>query len=112
VGDAIEETMMAVIRLPELGEEVAAIVRRVHDTGESIDIEEHGVVVARITPIGTDRTESEVTPPLSDAERAEQRRLAMREWLRETEMLAQEIGRVWPSDVSAVEAVREQRREL
>jgi hypothetical protein len=40
------------------------------------------------------------------------RRQAAREWLRETEAFAQEVARRWPSSLSSVELIREQRREL
>jgi antitoxin (DNA-binding transcriptional repressor) of toxin-antitoxin stability system len=42
---------MSIVHLPELGEQAASIVRRVRDTGEVVDIEEHGVVVARVVPV-------------------------------------------------------------
>jgi hypothetical protein len=45
--------------------------------------------------------------PLSDEERA-----AVDTWLAETEQLAVRIGAAWKSDLNAVEAVQEQRRDL
>jgi hypothetical protein len=37
---------------------------------------------------------------------------AVARWSRDTDILAQEIAKRWPAGVSAVDAVREQRREL
>jgi hypothetical protein len=45
--------------------------------------------------------------PLTDEERA-----AVDTWLAETEQLAVRIGAAWKSDLNAVEAVQEQRRDL
>ena len=87
---------MAVIRLPELGEQAAAIVRRVHDTGESIDIEEHGVVVARVIPI--------VGPAPDQAE--------LDSLWDDLDEIAVEINATWPKGVSAEDAVNDVRREL
>ncbi len=41
---------------------------------------------------------------------AEQRRQAYEEWLKEWDELAEEIGKVWPAGVSAVDVVSEMRR--
>ncbi len=40
----------------------------------------------------------------------EQRRQAYAEWLKEWDELSEEIGKVWPAGLSAVDAVAEQRR--
>ena len=61
-----------------------------------VDITYRGKVVARLVPV-------------SDREaRAEESRAAWARW----ERLAKEVSAVWPKGVSAVEAIREQRREL
>jgi hypothetical protein len=42
----------------------------------------------------------------------EQERAAVDTWLAETEQLAERIGAAWKDEMSAVEAVKEQRRDL
>ena len=87
---------MTVVRLPELGEQAASIVRQVRDTGEVVDIEDHGVVVARVIPVtetGSDQSELE---SLWD----------------DLDEIAAEINASWPKGVSAEDAVNDVRREL
>jgi hypothetical protein len=45
--------------------------------------------------------------PLTDQERA-----AVDTWIAESEQLAERIGAAWKDEMSAVEAVKEQRRDL
>ncbi len=79
------------------------IVREVAETGRPIDIVRNGQIAARLSPVPT--TESEPRPrPWTEEERAAF-------WQR-MDALSSEISRVWPKGVSAVDAVREQRREL
>lgn len=87
---------MASVDILELKARASAIVRGVQESGEAVEITDHGAVVARIVPA---RTEAE--------EQAEIDRI----WA-EMDALAEEIGAAWPEGVSAVEAVREVRREL
>ena len=80
----------------ELKEHTSAILRRVRDRKESIDITHRGKVVARLVPAVGDE--------LND------QRLA--ELFAELDELSARISASWPEGVSAVDAVREQRREL
>ena len=77
------------------------IVREVSETGRPIDIALGGKIVARLSP----------SPPVEPTT-TEDRRQAMREWLQETKAFAEEVARRWPSSVSSVELIHEQRREL
>jgi antitoxin (DNA-binding transcriptional repressor) of toxin-antitoxin stability system len=88
------------IGVGELKERADEIVREVHETGRPIDVALGGEIVARLSPSLPDEPDA-----------TEDRRQAMREWLQETEAFAQEVARRWPSSVSAVELIREQRRE-
>jgi antitoxin (DNA-binding transcriptional repressor) of toxin-antitoxin stability system len=87
---------MSVVRLPELGEQAASLVRRVRDTGEVVDIEEHGVVVARVVPV-----------PGSTPEQAD-----LESFWDDLDDIAAEINASWPKGVSAEDAINDVRREL
>jgi antitoxin (DNA-binding transcriptional repressor) of toxin-antitoxin stability system len=87
---------MSVVRLPELGEQAASLVRRVRDTGEVVDIEEHGVVVARVIPVPK--------PTLDQAD--------LDSFWDDLDDIAAEINASWPKGVSAEDAVNDVRREL
>ena len=89
------------IGVPELESRAGEIVREVSETGRPIDIALGGKIVARLSPAQVDEARS-----------TEDHRQAMLDWLRETEAFAQEVARRWPSSVSSVELVREQRRDL
>ena len=73
-----------------------AILRRVRERGESIEITRRGRVVARLVP----------------AEPAPRGGGDLSELWADIDRLAKEIGASWPAGVNAVEAVREGRREL
>jgi hypothetical protein len=107
-----QQPAVRTIGIRELQTQTDEIVREVSETSRSVEIVLGGRVIAGTPPMELDEAACELAPPLSDEERAEQRRLAMREWLRETERLAQKIGNMWPEGVSAVDAVREQPRKL
>lgn len=85
---------MTEIGVRELKEKTSEIIRRVRDDKESFDITYRGRVVASIVPSGQrpKRAFEEIWADLDD--------------------LAEEIGKEWPEGVTAVEAVREQRRDL
>jgi antitoxin (DNA-binding transcriptional repressor) of toxin-antitoxin stability system len=87
---------MSVVRLPDLDGEAASLVRRVLDTGEAVEIEEHGVVVARVVPMTGPQTE-----------RSELNNL----W-QDLDEIAQWINESWPTGVSAQDAIDDVRREL
>jgi prevent-host-death family protein len=84
------------IGVRELKENTSRILRRVREKGEEIQITYRGQVIARLTPVArTRQSTKDMEIVWSDLDR-----------------LAAEIGSRWPVEVSAVEAVREARREL
>ncbi len=90
---------MGAIAAHDLHERTAEILKRLREDGEPIDITDQGRVVARLVPV----------EPL---ERPRPTREELEAWWARMDALAEEISRDWPEGVSAVEAVREQRREL
>ncbi|GIX48316.1 MAG: antitoxin [Candidatus Tectimicrobiota bacterium] len=86
---------MEEIGIRELKQRTSEVLRRVRE-GEVISITYRSRVIARLVPVAE-----------TEGVRAE----AFRVWA-DMEALAQEIGACWPAGLSAVEAVREQRREL
>jgi prevent-host-death family protein len=87
---------MQSISVRQLKEQTSAVLRRVREQREPIEVTYRGRVVARLVP---------VDPP-TDAD------LDVAAVMRDLDELAEEIGRAWPAGVSAVDAVREGRREL
>jgi prevent-host-death family protein len=87
---------METIGVRELKARASEIVRRVRDQRETIGVTVRGRVVARIVPV-------ERQPPSPEELSAV--------WASIDEIAA-EIGAHWPPDVTAVDAVREGRREL
>ncbi len=87
---------MESVGIRELKQRTSEIIRRVREDGQGIDITYRGEVVARI-----------VAPESPEAMRDR----SQKAWDRLDE-LAKQVSAVWPKGVSAVEAVREQRREL
>ena len=79
----------------ELKENPGKYLRLVRDTRQELDITIRGEAIARLVPL---------EPRISDEE--------LREYWRIHDELAEEISRHWPEGFSAVDAVREQRREL
>lgn len=88
---------MRSIGVHELKTRTAQILRRVRDKGEAIQLTYRGKVVAILMPAPADKA----------AKMKENGSI----WA-EIDRLAAEIGAHWPAGVSAVEAVREGRREL
>ena len=80
----------------QLKQETSKLLRRVREEGETIEITYHGQVIARLIP---------VTPP-------EPRDKDMAAVWADLDQLAAEISAKWPEGVSAVDAIREVRREL
>ncbi len=87
---------MRSVGVRELREKTSEIVRGVREKGEPVDITHRGKVVARIVPI--------------DPTRPDPQEVAA--WWARWDVLAKEISKHWPEGVSAVDAIREQRREL
>ncbi|MHB0876394.1 MAG: type II toxin-antitoxin system Phd/YefM family antitoxin [Anaerolineae bacterium] len=103
----------------ELKENTSELIRLVREEKEEVEITYRGKVVARLVP-AEDPAERERR---SDEAWARLMRIkestptaeaAARDGLiwRDLERLAEEVSAVWPAGVSAVDAVREQRREL
>lgn len=87
---------MSLVGIRELKTNASELVRRVREEGEIIDITYYGEVVARLVPAREVKTRAE---ELSDL------------WA-EMDRLAQEVSTQWSGSPSAVDAVREGRREL
>ena len=97
-----DDAAVRTVGISELRAKASEIVREVRATGRPIDITLHGEIVARLAP----------SPDQSDQPDRADRLRAARAWLEETEAFAQDVARRWPSTVSSVDLVREQRREL
>ena len=87
---------MQEVGVRELGQHASAVLRRVREKRETFTVTYRGKAVATLTPV------------IEDGE-IRARRDAV---LERMDRLAKDISKVWPAGVSAVEAVREQRREL
>jgi len=87
---------MITVGIRELKQQTSKILRQVREKGEIIEITYHGEIVARLVP---------VTPP--EASREDVAAV----WA-DLDQLTAEISARWPEGVSAVEAIREVRREL
>jgi len=83
------------IGVRELKEHTSDILRRVREEHRMYEITFRGRAVARLVPV----VEPEVTADPAA-------------FWEELDRVAQEIGMRWPNGMTAVEAVREQRREL
>ena len=82
------------IGIRELKARAPQVVREVRETGRAVDITYHGRVVARLTP-------AEEKTGAGDFAKA---------WA-EFDRVGRQISRKWPKRVSAVQAIREQRRK-
>ncbi|MCB8985809.1 MAG: type II toxin-antitoxin system prevent-host-death family antitoxin [Ardenticatenaceae bacterium] len=87
---------MVTVGVRQLKQETSKILRRVREEGEIVEITYHGEVIARLVP---------VAPP----EPTEEKIAAV--WAN-LDQLTAEISAKWPEGVSAVDAIREVRREL
>jgi prevent-host-death family protein len=83
------------IGVRELKARTTEIIRLVRTKGTEIQITYHGQVVARLIPVRSTEAAAKTAAVWTDLDR-----------------LADEIGSHWPKKVSAVQAVREGRREL
>ena len=91
------------VGIGELKTQAEELIREVAESGRPIDIVRNGEVAARLSPAPASQPELR-TRPWTEVERAAF-------WQR-MDALSREIGRGWPKGVSAVDAVREQRRDL
>ena len=83
------------IGIEELETNVTEIVQRVHDEGEAIDITSHGEVIARLIPA-----------PKASAKNEE-----LEDLMRDLDEIGAEIASQQTGTFSAVDLVREMRRE-
>jgi prevent-host-death family protein len=86
---------METVGIRELKAHATTILRRVREEGTAFEVTYRGRAVARLVPISQPTTEQSV-----------------KAFLERLDQTAEEIGRHWPKGVSAVDAVREVRREL
>lgn len=87
---------MVSVGVRELRDHVSKLLQQVRDQGEVIEITYHGEAVARLVPVKPAHVEpAEMAAVWSDLDQ-----------------LAAEIGASWPEQVSAADAVAEDRREL
>ena len=87
---------MPKVSVRELNRNTSEILRRVREEGEVFDITYYGEVVARLIPVKQARTSAaEIAAHLVDMDQ-----------------LSAEVSAKWPAGVSALDAVREVRREL
>jgi prevent-host-death family protein len=87
---------MSTVGIRELKTNTSEIVRRVREQGEVVDITYRGEVVARLIPAKPAVTSAEELAAL---------------WA-DMDRLAEEISAQWTGSMSAVDAVREGRRDL
>lgn len=87
---------MAAVSIKELNVHTSEILRWVRDQREPTDVTLRGRVVARLVPV-------ERPQPTPDEPEAI--------WRRRDEVTA-EVSKEWPAGLSAVNAIREDRREL
>ncbi len=88
---------MPTVAIHELHEQTNAVLRRVREHGEPVDIVDGNQVVAILVPV----------LPMTDELRA--RTIAALDAL---DVVAEQIGGEWTDGMSAVDAVRDVRREL
>ena len=87
---------MRSVGIRELKERTSQILRRVREQGQEYQITYHGRVIAHLVPASAPRsTQANPSAVWTDLDR-----------------LAAEIGDHWPSGITAVQAVREERREI
>jgi prevent-host-death family protein len=87
---------MVTVGVRELKQKTSKILRRVREDGEIVEITYHGQIIARLVP---------VSPPAKSTEEM------FAKWAN-LDQLTAEISAKWPEGVSAVEAVRDVRRDL
>ena len=92
---AILEAEMEVIGIRQLKDHATQILRKVREEGAEYQVTYHGKVIARIGPIVPEQQQ-----PIQQGD-------LWAEW----DDLAEEIGKHWPEGVSAVDAIRDVRRE-
>lgn len=87
---------MVTVGIRELKQQTSRILRRVREEGEIVEITYHGQVVARLVPVNS---------PAPPAEEVAAKWIGL-------DQLTAEINAKWPEGVSAIDAIRDVRREL
>ena len=87
---------MEKVGIKQLKRDASAILKRVRENNETVEVTYRGDTIAQIVPV------------ITEEERLRQLKAA---WAR-MDKLAEEISEHWPAGVSAIDAVREGRREL
>jgi len=88
---------MKTLDVGELIEHIGEVLRMVEEEGETIEISNHGEVIAYLVPAAGPQSLAKPTK---------------RDVWADLERLAAEISAHWPAEVSAVDAVRDVRRDL
>ncbi|MCX8068332.1 MAG: type II toxin-antitoxin system Phd/YefM family antitoxin [Anaerolineae bacterium] len=86
---------MRTVGVRRLKEQIGIILRRVYEDGETVAITRHGRVVAHLVPARLPASPADLSALWTDLD-----------------ALAAEIGARWPQGQTAVEAIREGRRDL
>lgn len=86
---------MVEVGIRELKQKTSEILRQVREEKETISITYRGRVIAHLIPVNGEWKRAKALDVWTDMD-----------------TLANEIGMRWPRDVTAVDAVREQRREI
>lgn len=94
---------MSVVDIKDLQEHAADLVARVEEDGETIEIVHRGRVAALLVPSPA---------PETDADERAARRAQTAAALAAIDRLGEQIAKVWPKDVSSVDAIRDVRRDL
>lgn len=87
---------MLSVGIKELKRDASAIVKKVREEKETVEVTFRGNVVAQIVPV----------------ESSKERQARFDRIWKQMDSLAEEISEKWTGDGSAVDAVRESRREL
>ncbi len=88
---------MKTLEIRKLAGQIEEILCMVEEEGETIEVTNHGEVIAHLVPVHRPRSSAE--PVKRDV------------WAK-LDRLAAEIGAHWSEDISAVDAVRDVRRDL
>ena len=88
---------MNTLDVGELIDNIDEVLRMIEEEGKTFEITNHGEVIAHLVPVDMPQSTTEA---------------AKRDVWTDLDRLAAEIGAHWPGDISAVDAVRDVRREL
>jgi antitoxin (DNA-binding transcriptional repressor) of toxin-antitoxin stability system len=92
-----DKAAMKTLDVSELIDNIDEVLRVVEEEVETFEITNHGEVIAHLVPVGMPQSTTEA---------------AKRDVWTDLDRLAAEIGAHWPAEISAVDAVRDVRRDL